>query len=99
MVDKRNGREERQEGGGLREGKRVKDDKEGKEGRERITPTYVCSALKTARHVLSHRQDSSVLNLVNICFSVNCFPSITAWEHTFVPREYLVPHLEDLFMK
>jgi len=47
----------------------------------------------------SVRQDASVRHLVNICFSVNCFPAITAWEHTFVPREYLVPYLEDLFMK
>ena len=48
---------------------------------------------------LLYRKDSSLQNLVSICFSVNCFPSITAWEHTFAPKEYLVSHLEDLFMK
>ena len=50
-TEGRNGRREgRREGGGgsEREGKRVKDDKEGKEGRERITPTtYMCSALNS----------------------------------------------------
>lgn len=46
-----------------------------------------------------HRQDEKVNNLVAICFSVNCFPTISAWEHTFAPREYLVSNLEDLFMK
>ncbi|XP_064384719.1 nck-associated protein 1 homolog [Halichondria panicea] len=45
------------------------------------------------------RVDSVLQTLVGLSFSVNCFPSITAWEHTFVPREYLVSHLEDLFMK
>ena len=45
------------------------------------------------------RQDEKVNNLVAICFSVNCFPTISAWEHTFAPREYLVSNLEDLFMK
>lgn len=45
------------------------------------------------------KKDSSLQNMVAICFSVNCFPTITAWDHTFSPREYLVTHLEDLFMK
>ena len=46
-----------------------------------------------------YRQDSIVQTLVDMSFSVNSFPSISVWEHTFVPREYLVSHLEDLFMK
>jgi len=38
-------------------------------------------------------------SLIHLCWSINHFPSITAWEHIFVPREYLVPHLEELFMR
>ena len=38
-------------------------------------------------------------SLVHLCWSINHFPSITAWEHVFVPREYLVPHLEELFIR
>ena len=38
-------------------------------------------------------------SLIHLCWSINHFPAITAWEHVFVPREYLVPHLEELFIR
>ncbi|KAL5499346.1 hypothetical protein EMCRGX_G010742 [Ephydatia muelleri] len=44
-------------------------------------------------------KDLMLRNLVDLCFSLNCFPSILVWDHSFVPREYLVSHLEDLLMK
>lgn len=47
----------------------------------------------------SLKYDSIVGHLVSICQSFSSFPVLSAWDHTFVPREYLVPHLEDLFMK
>ncbi|CAI8006776.1 Nck-associated protein 1 homolog [Geodia barretti] len=45
------------------------------------------------------RSDIVLGNLVSICQSISSFPILSAWDHTFVPREYLVAHLEDLFMK
>eukprot|EP00731_Ephydatia_muelleri_P012521 Em0006g1415a len=44
-------------------------------------------------------KDLMLRNLVDLCFSLNCFPSILVWDHSFVPRQYLVSHLEDLLMK
>eukprot|EP00731_Ephydatia_muelleri_P012646 Em0006g1540a len=44
-------------------------------------------------------KDFMLRNLVDLCFSLNCFPSILVWDLSFVPREYLVSHLEDLLMK
>ena len=38
-------------------------------------------------------------SLIHLCWAINHFPAITAWEHVFVPREYLVPHLEELFIR
>ena len=48
---------------------------------------------------ITHRKDFMLRNLVDLCYSLNCFPSILVWDHSFVPREYLVSHLEDLLMK
>ena len=59
---------------------------------------YVCACV--CDYVLvNYRVDSVLGNLVSICQSISSFPVLSAWEHTFVPREYLVTHLEDLFMK
>eukprot|EP00731_Ephydatia_muelleri_P012654 Em0006g1548a len=44
-------------------------------------------------------KDLMLRNLVDLCFSLNCFLSILVWDHSFVLREYLVSHLEDLLMK
>ncbi|KAL5516980.1 hypothetical protein EMCRGX_G002442 [Ephydatia muelleri] len=41
-------------------------------------------------------KDLMLRNLVDLCFSFNCFPSIL--DHSVIPREYLVSHLEDLLM-
>ena len=50
--------------------------------------------------VIPHvRGDALLSSLIHLCWSINHFPSITAWEHVFVPREYLVPHLEELFIR
>jgi len=38
-------------------------------------------------------------SLIHLCWSIYHFPSITIWEHIFVPQEHLVPHLEKLFMR
>ncbi|XP_003382558.1 PREDICTED: nck-associated protein 1-like [Amphimedon queenslandica] len=43
--------------------------------------------------------DHAVRTLIDLCFTVTVFPSISAWDHTFTPREYLLPHLEELFIK
>ena len=61
--------------------------------------SYDKLAVTCTVYYVFYRQDEKVNNLVAICFSVNCFPTISAWEHTFAPREYLVSNLEDLFMK
>ena len=57
----------------------------------------VCTCIHVHMYVCRH--DNVLGHLVLICQSVNSFPILSAWDHTFVPREYLVPHLEDLFMK
>ena len=43
--------------------------------------------------------DIALTTLVNLCHTVTGFPSISAWDHTFTPREYLLSHLEDLFIR
>ena len=43
--------------------------------------------------------DVALTTLVNLCHTVTAFPSISAWDHTFTPREYLLSHLEDLFIR
>ncbi|XP_065902266.1 nck-associated protein 1 homolog [Dysidea avara] len=44
-------------------------------------------------------EDSLLSSLIHLCWSINHLSSVTAWEHIFVPREYLVPHLEELFIR
>ncbi|XP_062504745.1 nck-associated protein 1-like [Corticium candelabrum] len=43
--------------------------------------------------------DNHMLMLIGICSALNHVPMLTAWEHKFVPREYLGSHIEDLLSR
>ena len=47
-----------------------------------------------------HPPSSDLLmqKLIHLCWSLNHYPTISVWEHTFRPREYLTPHLEEIFI-
>ncbi len=36
---------------------------------------------------------------MDLCFTLTAFPTISAWDHTFTPREYIVNHIEDMFIR
>ena len=50
-------------------------------------------------YFLFHSADIALKVLVDLCHTLTAFPNISAWDHTFTPREYLVGHLEDLFIR
>lgn len=37
--------------------------------------------------------------LTEVCYAINYCPTMTIWEHTFAPREYLASQLEIRFAK
>ena len=75
-------------------------DKLKKKGKN-LQPALVSPGTESLRKVVDEAstKDFMLRNLVDLCFSLNYFPSILVWDHSFVPREYLVSHLEDLLMK
>ena len=73
------------EGGGAGKGRRVLIDA--------LTPTAVRAPPRPA-----HSNDLLIQKLVHLCWSLNHYPTISVWEHTFRPREYLTPHLEEIFI-
>jgi NCK-associated protein 1 len=75
--------------------------KKEKKGGPKLTLPVVTPGAESARRTRedSLKYDSVLGHLVLICQSISSFPILSAWDHTFVPREYLVPNLEDLFMK
>ena len=48
---------------------------------------------------LSCRMDKLHMALTEVCYAINYCPTMTIWEHTFAPREYLANHLETRFAK
>ncbi|XP_065844432.1 nck-associated protein 1 homolog [Oscarella lobularis] len=43
--------------------------------------------------------DANYALMTSLCMALNHVPVLTAWDHKFSPREYLVSHLEDLLAK
>eukprot|EP00094_Tigriopus_californicus_P005705 TCALIF_05499-PA protein Name:"Similar to Hem Membrane-associated protein Hem (Drosophila melanogaster)" AED:0.06 eAED:0.06 QI:71/0.83/0.85/1/0.83/0.85/7/245/1120 len=43
--------------------------------------------------------DKLHMAMTELCYSINYTPSISVWEYTFAPREYLNAHLESRFTK
>ncbi|XP_003739913.2 membrane-associated protein Hem [Galendromus occidentalis] len=43
--------------------------------------------------------DKLHMALTEVCYAINYCPTMTIWEHTFAPREYLANHLETRFAK
>nr|NVI74306.1 HEM-protein [Cucujiformia] len=43
--------------------------------------------------------DKLHMALTELCYAINYFPNINVWEYTFAPREYLLQHLENRFIK
>ena len=37
--------------------------------------------------------------LTELCYAINYCPSISVWEYTFAPKEYLHQHLESRFAR
>jgi len=37
--------------------------------------------------------------LTELCYAINYCPSISVWEYTFAPKEYLHQHLENRFAR
>jgi len=50
-------------------------------------------------YVEYYRMDKYHMALAEICFAINYRPSLTVWEHTFTPKEYLTAHLESRFSR
>lgn len=45
------------------------------------------------------RMDKLHMALTELCFAINYCPSISVWEYTFAPKEYLHQHLESRFTR
>lgn len=43
--------------------------------------------------------DKLHMALTELCYAINYFSNINVWEYTFAPREYLLQHLENRFIK
>jgi len=56
-----------------------------------IHPLSVC--------VFYNSMDKLHMALSELCFAINYCPSVSVWEHTFAPKEYLIQHLENRFAR
>lgn len=45
------------------------------------------------------RMDKLHMAFTELTYSITYAPTITVWQHTFCPREYLFQHLENRFRK
>jgi NCK-associated protein 1 len=57
-----------------------------------------------AESVRKTREESTELDghmsmLIEVCSALNHVPILNAWDHKFIPREYLSTHIEDLLSK
>lgn len=49
-------------------------------------------------HTALPSTDLLMQKLIHLCWTLNHYTTISVWEHTFRPREYLTPHLEEIFI-
>jgi NCK-associated protein 1 len=70
-------------------------------GGPKVPPQEVHPGVESIRRAKEEitSTDQASTTLSDLCFTVTAFPSISAWDHTFTPREYLISHLEELFIK
>jgi NCK-associated protein 1 len=60
-----------------------------------VVMSGVESERKNREDISSH--DQTLIQLSNVSWSVNHYPTLSCWEHTFRPREYIISHLNELF--
>ncbi|OXA44151.1 membrane-associated protein Hem [Folsomia candida] len=76
--------------------------KKGKDTAKRKLLAEVCrpgiESFRKTREDLT-TMDKLHMALTELCYAINYCPSISVWEYTFAPKEYLHQHLESRFAK